>query len=282
MTDIQKVILEIFKEVDKLCRENNIRYYAIGGTCIGAARHKGFIPWDDDLDIAIPIEDYEKFLNLARTGLPSHLKVYTCKNVKHYSNLFSKVIDERTTFIENSQIAYSDSYKGVFIDIMPLGGIPSDEALRNKFYKKIAKYSKLNILKRDKKSTVKRRLYGIISWILFLFPYNYFSNKIYELYEKNPVNNSDFVGYVWSYKRIRRLTFPKQFFAESVDLPFEDTVISCPIGYHEYLTQQFGDYMVIPQGTEQITHNGIVDLDKSYKWYQSNRTWRKKRSNEKN
>ncbi|MCM1368567.1 MAG: LicD family protein [Roseburia sp.] len=274
MTEVQKVILEIFKEIDKICRDNNIKYYAIGGTCIGAVRHQGFIPWDDDLDIAIPIEDYDRFLDIAEKTLPDHLKVYTNKNIRHYTNLFNKIIDERTTFIENSQIKYPDTYKGVFVDIMPLCGLPADPKQRQKFIKRLKRYSALNILRRDHKSSWKRRIGSLFGWVLSVLPYNYFSEKIYKLYRSYPLNEAEYTGYVWHSDSVDRLTFPKEFFKEAVFMPFEDASISCPADYHDYLTQQFGDYMVIPPETEQVTHNGIVDLEKSYEWYQRNKAYK--------
>ena len=78
MNVIQERIFEIFLEIKKICEKNNIKYFAIGGTCIGAVRHKGFIPWDDDLDVAIPIEKFTEFKYFAERELPSFLKIYTC------------------------------------------------------------------------------------------------------------------------------------------------------------------------------------------------------------
>lgn len=111
MTDTQKVILSIFKEIKQICERHNIKYYAIGGTCIGAVRHKGFIPWDDDIDIAIPIEQYFIFLDYARKELPDYLYVLSPKDTVHYPNGFSKICDNRTMFIMRSSLKYPDSYK---------------------------------------------------------------------------------------------------------------------------------------------------------------------------
>ena len=93
MNDIQKVILDIFKEFDRICTDNNIPYYAIGGTCIGAVRHKGFIPWDDDMDVAIPIEFWDKFIEIASRQLPDYYKLFSSMEVKHYRYLFIKIMD---------------------------------------------------------------------------------------------------------------------------------------------------------------------------------------------
>ena len=84
MNDLQKKILDIFKAVAKICKDHDITYYAIGGTAIGAVRHQGFIPWDDDLDIAIPIEQYDRFIEIARRELPEGLTVMTPVDIEHY------------------------------------------------------------------------------------------------------------------------------------------------------------------------------------------------------
>ena len=87
MNELQKKILDIFKAVSKICKEHGITYYAIGGTAIGAVRHQGFIPWDDDLDIAIPIEQYDQFIAIARRELPEGLIVMTPADIEHYALL---------------------------------------------------------------------------------------------------------------------------------------------------------------------------------------------------
>ena len=107
MTDLQKRILDIFREVRDILDRNGITYFAIGGTCIGAVRHGGFIPWDDDLDIAVPIEQFGRMLDLLKAELPPHLELYTGAERKHYRYIFVKVTDNRTTFIEKTEIALS-------------------------------------------------------------------------------------------------------------------------------------------------------------------------------
>ncbi len=133
MNELQKCILNIFKEVKKVCEHNNIPYYALGGTAIGAVRHKGFIPWDDDLDIALPIEYLEYFLECCKKDLPPRYKIFSAKNVKEFSNVFIKVVDTETTFIEKDMHFYKNSYTGVFIDIIFLISVP-DNLFKKKFH----------------------------------------------------------------------------------------------------------------------------------------------------
>jgi lipopolysaccharide cholinephosphotransferase len=273
MTEIQEIILEIFIEIKKICERHNIDYYAIGGTCIGAVRHNGFIPWDDDLDIAIPIERYFEFLEIAKKELPNYFSVYTCDKVVHHTMIISKIIDERTTFIEKTNLMFPDAHKGVWVDIMPISGVPADEKKRKLFFEKIKKYNKYNLLLRFPcrffKGMRARFLWTAVCFLKLVLPYNYFSNKWINLLRENPFDKAEYVGYVWWPSDIKRLVFEKKAFGSSVNLPFEKTEISCPVGWDEYLSVQFGDYMKLPPESERIsTHvTEIIDIHKSYKEY---------------
>ena len=123
MNELQSEILSIYKEINKVCKRNNIDCIAVAGTCLGAVRHQGFIPWDDDLDIGVAIEDYDRLLSLLRKELPPHLKVITPSDVKHMHLFFSKVTNINTTCIEENVKPFPDRYMGVFVDLFPLFGI---------------------------------------------------------------------------------------------------------------------------------------------------------------
>lgn len=269
MNIIQERILIIYKEVSKICRSNHIPFYAIGGTCIGAVRHKGFIPWDDDLDIAIPIEYFDKFLQLAGKELPDYLKLYTCDDVKHYIGLFAKVHDVRTTFIEKKQYKYPDAYKGVFVDIMPIGGLPENESQRYRFVRKLQRLSSINRAVRisPKATSFKKTLMKYPFLLFRLLPFYYITRKYYNELRKYPFYKSKYTGLTWL-ENLNKYIFPTEWFGEGVDLTFEDTVITCPIEYDKYLRAQFGEYMKIPSIKEQETnHDGIIDLNRPYTYY---------------
>lgn len=260
MTEVQKVILSIYKEIKKICDAHKINYYAIGGTCIGTIRHKGFIPWDDDIDIAIPIEQYDLFLQFARTELPNYLYVLTCDDAIHYPNGFAKICDNRTMFIMRSSLYYPDSYKGVFVDIMPISGIPVCRIPRLLFCKRIKLLGWLNIKRRYGS--------GLIQFILKAFPFNFFSSHWIRLLRMHPFKKSKITGYVWWPSWIELLVFPTSFMGDPIELKFEDTTMKCPREYHNYLSFQFGDYMTLPPLEKQITHHGFIDLNNSFKYYQ--------------
>ena len=137
MNDLQKEILEIFKIVHRICEQNELSYYAVGGTAIGAVRHNGFIPWDDDMDIAMPIEDYCFFKRHAQELLPDGYEFYSYENSPRYAHVFGKIINNNTTYIEESNMPYPKAYSGVWIDIMPMSGVPAPSKERHHFLNKL-------------------------------------------------------------------------------------------------------------------------------------------------
>lgn len=269
--DIQNKILEIFKVIADICEKNDIRYFAIGGTCIGAARHKGFIPWDDDLDIAMPLNDFLKFKRIAAEQLPPHLKLFDANQSLHYNHIFMKVHDVTTTFIEESLAQYPDTYYGVYVDIMPLSGLPDIGSERKRFFMKRLWFEKLNDLRR-RSIKERNKIWGKLIWILhsplrLILPFNFYTNRWLKLLEKYDFDSASYTGYVWSHN-LSKLVFDKTDFEDFVYLDFEDTKIRCPKGWNDYLTVQFGDYMQLPSLEEQtFKHPAIIDLQRSYLEY---------------
>lgn len=281
MNEVQQVIFNIFTEFDKICCKHDIPYFAIGGTCIGAVRHKGFIPWDDDMDVAIPIERFEEFIAIARKELPDHLKVFDCSEVEHYRYLFIKIIDTRTTFIEKIEIEYPDTYKGVFLDIMPISGIPDGYLLQKLFRFKQSYYYIMNntvrypmeyVLKGDNANKkIWKYAYAWSRIIAKRKPYNFYTNKWLKMLETYPFYKSKLTGYVWM-NRLGKLVFHTSHFGKSVRLAFETGFVSCPCNYDSYLKAQFGDYMTLPPEEQRIgVHPGLIDLEKSFIKYVEDR-----------
>ncbi|MBQ6440331.1 MAG: LicD family protein [Mogibacterium sp.] len=274
MTEVQKVILDIFKITADICERHQIPYFAIGGTCLGAVRHKGFIPWDDDLDIAIPIQFFDKFWEAAEKDLQPPYKTYTCNNVRTYDKIFGKIHNTETAYIEKKEIGYYNAYKGIFVDIMPMSAMPDDAEERETFYTKVLDYKRLNYWRRFPFKVVKsKRKKTKLKWLLMRVagPYikvNYYSEKWLDLLRSKPFGSTSTTGYTWS-KNIRRYTFPAELFDKTIELPFEDTTIRCPARYDEYLTLQFGDdYMELPPEEKRLPHHTeVVDIHNSYKKY---------------
>lgn len=275
MNKLQERILEIFVQIDKVCKKNNITYFAIGGTCLGAVRHEGFIPWDDDMDIAIPIEDFARFIRIARKELPEYLTVHTGNEVERFTPVFIKIMDKRTTFIEEFDAPYPKAYKGVFVDVMPISGIPDDKKERKGFYRKLKYLENMNSMRRfpahDMKSLKGKLALTVLHMFDKIIPVNYFSKKWMEILLKYPFKNSKYTGYVWSPKNTERLTYKSEMFLKQIPKKFESATIMCPIGWDVFLSQMFGNYMEFPPVEKRFSgHYGLVDLEHSYRKYQRN------------
>lgn len=278
--EIQKKILEIFIEIDKVCTANNLRYYAIGGTCLGAVRHQGFIPWDDDMDIAMPREDYERFKKTASKQLPSHLKIYDAADGGHFSCKFMKVHNIRTTFIEKGMLEYPDRYSGVYVDIMPLDGIPNDVWNRKIYFFQLSILWKLDWhrkLEYNQKLDLERNAAKVFIWrIIYFFikryPIDYFYMKYVNLQKKYAYNASKSLCYTWSW-RASKVVFPKEDFDDYILLPFENVKMRCPAGYDNFLKTLFGDYMKLPPKDKQNSRHevDILDLERPFTYYYEGR-----------
>ena len=289
MTDVQEVILSIFKSIKAICEKNNLRYFAIGGTCIGAVRHNGFIPWDEDLDIAMPYEDYCKFIDISRRELPDKYKLYSPEENRHWCRNYIKIHDISTTYAEKESQMFDDRYTGVFVDVMPIYGLPKGRISQffyqklNTVYLNMNKIQRVYYLNDDRSSfTLSQKvIYGVLSILpLIHYPnnkdYMLYNALIRKLFERVPFDNSDKVLFGWRNELgiIFRRAFhyqtmlPYSVFSSYTTVLFEDTDIRIPVGFDSYLTKEFGDYMSIPPKSKQIRHDPVImDLKKSYAHY---------------
>lgn len=276
MNDLHKVEMDIYEAVKVVCENNNIPFFAIGGTCLGAVRHQGFIPWDDDLDIAVPIELYDKFWEACRRELPEHLKTFSSQFKSHSVFYFGKVINTQTTFINDALKEYPDEYRGCSIDIMPIAGVPENFLKRNLYVMKLKTIAALNnFIRHDKKKKYKNPLkrigFGIFDrlGILQQIPIDFFWKAYMNEMRKNPFYSSKFTGYTWDPGTCHRIIVSTDDFRKTVNLPFETTFMSCPAGYDKFLTTMFGDYMQFPPENERVSgHSGFLDLNRPFSFYQ--------------
>ncbi len=260
---LQLKLLEMIKDFDIFCTKNNISYCLCGGNVLGAIRHKGFIPWDDDMDVQMPREDYDRFLSLFKNDE----KYFLQKDTYDYPLQFSKLRANNTTFIED--IPYRKKYKnihqGIYIDIFPV-----DKVSKNKLKAKLQEvYSNILIsqslfLRGYPKShnSIKKRI--IMGLSVFLLPLR----KHFYKYVKS-FNNSSNNDYVCSfYGTAKPKIFQKK---DSFKLPFvrfqfEDLQLPVMNNYEQFLTDAYGDYMKLPskEEIEYNIHAKIVKLDEPY------------------
>lgn len=266
---LKEIELDIFRQFIKICEENKLKYFVIGGTALGAVRHKGYIPWDDDIDVALPREDYEKFLLIAPKALPYNMFLQTYITDTDYPHPFAKIRRSDTTFIEKSLSKININH-GVYIDIFPLDGYPQSN-LSNKLFKtkeRILKQSIYNIFLIDRtgKKSLKTELKKLV--IKLLPDYKAAVKKLDNLYKSNSYKNSTIVANfcgAWGIKEV----MPKEFFGNGTEGEFEGIKVTLPEKTHEYLTSLYGDYMKLPPEEKRIGHHycTIIDLEKSYKEY---------------
>lgn len=276
---IQSIELNILKEFQRICKKNNLRYFAIGGTCIGAIRHKGFIPWDDDIDVAMPSDDYFKFIEISENELGKGFEIMNPVKVQHSAEQYIKLFDADTTYIEDFAIRYKDRYIGIFIDIFPIFGLPSGKRKINRLIKRNDIYNKLNYLLRfPVKSDIglKSRLVAGCVKKLCKDDYAKILKKQMSVLKSIQYNCSDRVLFCWrfipgtkgsgSYKNI----FYYEDFKEGIEVGFENITICVPKGYDRYLKMDFGNYMQLPPPDQQVSGHivGLLDFENSYKKYQ--------------
>ena len=242
-TESRKIMLDILKDVAAFCDANNIVYFLSSGTLIGAIRHKGFIPWDDDIDIEMPRPDYERFIELY--SQKGNYKILSPKDKKSFF-FYAKVYDNQTVKKEN--VINHKDYKpiGIDIDVFPIDGQP-DENHFEQFKKDTDHRVKLFSLyllsvKPITKESFKLFILSILSHI---FGPHYFLKKYMKSALKYDYDKASMVGFISPYSKYKN-RHKKAVFEKSVKVPFEDAEFCAPIGYDEYLTNIYGDYMTPP------------------------------------
>lgn len=260
LDELKKIEFEMLKYVKKVCKQKNLKYYLAGGTLLGAIRHKGFIPWDDDIDILMPRSDYNKFISIISEEENDKYKILTPNNEDYYY-FFSKLVDNRT--ILNEKNVKPIKNLGIYIDIFPLDGLPNNlcdiEKHANLLIKKFKLYQNSksdtycisnSIVKKCAKALVKSP-YHIICKIK-----NWKKRKkqILSLMEKYDFENSNKVAYILSAYGKREI-LDKTVFAESKTVVFEGEEFSAPANYNQYLSSLYGDYMKLPPEKDRKSHH---------------------------
>ena len=261
MDDIHKIDLNLFKEFVKICNGHKLTYYVIGGTLLGAIRHKGFIPWDDDMDIAMPRDDFEKFLSIANNELPNNMRLITFRNDSKYRYYLPRIVDLDTEIIEK-RYAGSNEKSHLFIDIFPIDGTPNNVILRKIYYFKIlfnrlmVSWYYIDTIDPARKRTKFEKILIFLGKVLptkkIINPKNRLE-KIDKLLRKNNIEKSKFIGTIMGAYRVREIV-PKEYFGKPTKYKFENVEVFGPEQYDKYLTHMYGDYMTIPKDTTTNSH----------------------------
>ena len=236
-------------EIDKACAKLGLHYYMVGGTLLGAVRHKGFIPWDDDLDIAMPRKDFDLFIKHCSSCLPKYLKLYWISTNKTYWYPFAKVEDTRTKFVEHSYQNLKEKH-GIYVDIFPLdetnGYCPNLEKRKRKIYS-------LYVFRQNKVIPTKRKT---LKLFLSRFLSSGFLNKIQiRLMTKDNGKGYAYYSNFGSNYSIKKQTMLKQVFGEGKRMPFENVMLIAPDNPEAFLLSLYGEnYMSIPPENKRGSH----------------------------
>ena len=256
--EVRKIQLSMLGKFACFCNENGLRYFLDAGTLLGAVRHNGFIPWDDDVDVGMPRPDYERFIELARGGFGDTLVL-----LEPHQNIYPmlKIVDSSTYMVEYPDTIHNEI--GVYIDVFPKDGIPD----------------------------LSRKSYCLCKWVKFLILCNWFNKVIIFKWEKHGNVIRKIIAYIGRkiineknrdkpLKRLLKLAtkygFDESQYAatiiaggmancvkreclESYELhKFENLMVNIPVGWDEYLTKLYGDYMTLPSEEKRVKHDNIA------------------------
>lgn len=276
MNEIQTHLLKMLKDFIKVAEKHNLRYFVNGGTCLGAIRHKGFIPWDDDVDVMMPRSDYDKFLTLQNEFKDTPYFIQTWRTDPHYVYCFAKLRDSSTTYIENYYAAHRINH-GMWIDIFPIDGMSYKEKKREKCAKRVkfvwyeSYMSYLPQLTRKfKKETFFKDLgLNIVGGLTYIFDIFHFRQRIIERHCRHYSFDKAVLAGLYFDFDTKHAAMDKHIFDEFTLMDFEDIKVRVPKDYDKYLTMLFGDYMTPPPKEKQVGQhkNKGYSLTEGYKEY---------------
>lgn len=263
----QMAMYEILREFDRVCRTLKITYFLFAGTMLGAVRHSGFIPWDDDLDVIMQRADYERFLAEAGEIVNSEKFFLQKEFSEHWPMFFSKMRMNKTTCLEPYHAKDPQCHQGVYIDIFPC-----DRAYKSKIGRKIQFYaSKIVIAKaleaRGYDTSGKMKVLGMK--LSRMLPQKPFLKIV-----RGGTGESELLhGFFAGASRMECSVFPRKAFSEVTMVPFENGRYPIPVGYKQLLEIMYGDYMQLPDEKQRSykRHSIFVDLNRSYEEYRDYR-----------
>jgi len=257
LEEFKKINLEILKCVHEFCLSHNIHYSLAYGSMLGAIRHHGFIPWDDDIDICMPRPDYERFIR-EFNGNYSHLELKAPELDWSYYSTYANIMDIRTVLVETNKNLHGIKL-GVKIDVFPLDGCPEDERTYHSHIERIRYCNRVMAAKRNKLSNYYKfplKLLKVLSIKAFLSlkqysSYQQYVHKLALMYKFEESRYVDSIVHTaYKFKRHDRHCYD-----DYIDVKFEDAFFKVAIGYDQILTTIYGDYMTPPPEDKRISHH---------------------------
>lgn len=268
MNELQKTEFEILKIFTEICGKLGLKYYLVCGSALGAVKYGGFIPWDDDIDAAMPRPDYEAFLSEAPKLLPDYIFLQNHRTDPQYANYYSKLRDSRTTYIESSA-AHRKINHGIFIDIFPLDGYPTDE----KEIKRLEFYKKLYTFQLSCAYRIKRSFRGKIACAVGrLMGYHNRTAEIVGKAERLLSKYPSGTSLLWCNhgNSLSELEYaPREQYGDGALMKFEGLEVRVPERYDEYLTRKYGNWRDDIPAEQQVGHHycTVSDPSKPYTEY---------------
>ena len=261
---IKKIEMDIMAEIDRICKENGITYFLVGGTLLGAVRHKGFIPWDDDIDIGMLRDDYDKFRKVCPESLKPHLSYqsHLKETTSHY--IFDKVRLKDTYFNTKFSNRFDDIQNGIFIDVLVFDKTGNTKRSQKahiklvKIFRRLINVRWVNVARRG----IHYRASKLFLPLMRLVPYKLYHrclDRALTLYHKNEKSAYliDGVGL-----NLDKGAFPAEWFGEFIDMPYEDMTFKVPVGYDNYLRMWYGDrYMELLPLSARFSGHKLLRLD---------------------
>ena len=256
LQEMQQYVSNILKEFDLFCNKNGLTYYVGYGTLLGAIRHNGFIPWDDDIDIMMPRSDYEKLMRLSSLDAKGRFEIVSNKNRKNWPYPFAKCVDNYTELEETN---FNSGKIGAYIDVFPLDGLPSGNIQRKMHmaYLYFLHYMLITLQKRDLKGSsklktiVKHAVYPITKTIGI----ERMVSKIEKIGKKNSFDNADYVASQMICVYGTRECVRREYYKTRIRHAFGDFEVWIPSGYDGILKSLYNDYMKLPPKKKRITHH---------------------------
>lgn len=265
-------ILDVYKPFAEICKRHRLRVWASAGTVLGAVRHKGFIPWDDDFDVMMPRDDYERFLLVFASELPQYLQVVSINNTPGYTLPFVKIQETRREIIHavEMKIGY-ELPQGIYVDVYPLDGfIPDKSKLASRFWIYVYKCVRAWYYRESYPNSVKtlaQKAFGCAGSLLLpgVHCARDMEQHLLRIQTSIPFEGAPYCTYYEPFASIPKY-FPMSAFRATAIMPFEDIELPIPIDYKAYLTAEYGaDYMTPPPPEKRIsTHWNVAAVPWKY------------------
>lgn len=268
MTDLQQKLLEMLKWFHSFCKDNDLRYYAQGGTVLGAIRHQGFIPWDDDIDVGMPRDDYNKFIELMKDKPSNVYELETPLSNKDFVYTYCKVYNVNTTLVEHTRYK---TKRGIYLDVFPLDGMGDTEEEMKKRVKFIK--SKVNWISAKTCALRKgRKWYKNLAIIFarcipeFICGWQKTVDRLDKFCAEKSFEDCKYVANAygaWGEKEVAL----RETYGQPVEVDFEDAKVYVPQDHDQYLRNLYGDWRQLPPEEKRVTHHDFleIDLEKPYR-----------------